>query len=127
MKRRLTSLRNQRGFSTFSDYYGALVKESDLKDEFIDRLTINVTEFYRNPNRWQVLQNNIIPNLIKHKRKLTIWSAACSTGEEPYSLAMICKEHFSNVQVEIIATDLDQKVLEKAKQGNYKPQALKDL
>src|SRR5699024_5653462 len=127
MKRRLTSLRNQRGYSTFSAYYEALLQDQQLKEEFIDRLTINVTEFFRNPNRWQVLQDIIIPHLIKGKSKITIWSAACSTGEEPYTIAMIFKEYFKDIQVDILATDLDSKVLERAKKGQYKAQTLKGI
>ncbi|HLT55588.1 MAG TPA: CheR family methyltransferase, partial [Bacillota bacterium] len=94
MKRRITSLRNKRGFHNFDTYYEALLQDSALFNEFIDRLTINVSEFYRNPKRWDVLQREVIPYLTKDKSKLFIWSAACSTGEEPYSIAMMMREHF---------------------------------
>lgn len=127
MKRRLTSLRNQRGYASFAAYFDGITKEKQLQEEFIDRLTINVTEFYRNPNRWMVLQQYILPSLIKNKRRLTIWSAACATGEEPYSLALMMNEHFSDISIDIIATDLDEKVLQKAKNGTYKPEALKNI
>lgn len=127
MKRRLTSLRNKRGFNSFSEYFSAMLKDEALLDEFVDRMTINVSEFYRNPKRWEVLQDKVIPKLIKNNSRITIWSAACSTGEEPYSLAMMLNEYFSNVQPTIIATDIDDKVLEKAKKGIYNEQALKNL
>ena len=127
MKRRITSLRNKRGFENFSSYFQALKKDQILLDEFIDRLTINVSEFYRNPKRWEVLQEKVIPHLIHDKDKLTIWSAACSTGEEPYSLAIMLKERFPSLQVQILATDIDKGALDKAKQGVYKEQSLKDL
>lgn len=127
MKRRLTSLRNKRGFDSFSSYYDALNKNEQLLQEFIDRLTINVSEFYRNPKRWDVLRETILPKLIGNKKQITIWSAACSTGDEPYSIAMILKEFFPQIQFKIIATDIDDIVLGKAKQGIYPEQALKDL
>lgn len=127
MKRRITSLRDKRGFKTFSEYYQALNGDADLLEEFVDRMTINVSEFYRNPKRWEVLQDKIFPFLLTEKKKLKIWSAACSTGEEPHSIAIMMKEHFPSIQVEIIATDLDDKVLARAKEGQYKEQALKDL
>ncbi|HLQ95232.1 MAG TPA: hypothetical protein VK108_02515 [Pseudogracilibacillus sp.] len=52
MRRRLTSIRNQRGYASFAVYFDGIAKEKQLQEEFMDRLTINVTEFYRNPNRW---------------------------------------------------------------------------
>lgn len=127
MKRRLTSLRNKRGFSNFSTYFKALSTDDVLLDELLDRMTINVSEFYRNPKRWDVLREKVFPTLIDDKRNITIWSAACSTGEEPYSLAIMLKEHFKGVQASILATDIDENVLERAKQGVYDAQALKGL
>ncbi|MEI3610789.1 CheR family methyltransferase [Pseudogracilibacillus sp. SO30301A] len=127
MSRRLTSLRNKRSFTDFSSYYLALSRDDGLKNEFLDRITINVSEFYRDPRRWDVLRDIIIPELIKNKKHFTIWSTACSTGEEPYSLAIMLQEHFSNITNSIIATDIDEEVLLKAKEGVYHPSALKDL
>ncbi len=89
MKRRLTSLYEKRGFRNFLDYYAAIHNDNELLNEFLDRMTINVSEFYRNAQRWEVLENKIFPMLLAKNRKLKIWSAACSTGEEPYSLAMV--------------------------------------
>lgn len=124
MKRRLTSLRNKRGYKTFTSYYQAIEQDSTLSDEFIDRITINVSEFYRNPQRWNVLRDKVIPKLIKGKRSIRIWSAACSTGEEPYSLAILLKEHFSHINATIIATDIDENALSKAEKGIYEESAL---
>ncbi len=129
MKRRLTSLRNQKGYSTFADYFKALDQDQELLNEFVDRITINVSEFYRNPKRWEVLHQTIFPLLLKEHRNqpLTIWSAACSTGEEPYSVAMMMNTYFPEENVRIIATDIDEGALEKAKAGIYQKNALKDL
>lgn len=127
MKRRITSLRNKRGFKTFPSYYAALNNDDVLLNEFIDRLTINVSEFYRNPKRWDVLKDKILPLLINKKNHITIWSAACSTGEEPYSLAMVLNHYFPSVHFRILATDFDEKVLDWANQGIYQEKALKDL
>lgn len=127
MKRRLTTLRNKRGYSSFGSYFEALNKDRELLNEFTDRLTINVSEFYRNPKRWDVLKDKILPMLIKNNYRLSIWSAACSTGEEPYSLALMTIEHFPMAKVQILATDIDDNVLDKAKQGIYTEQALKEL
>lgn len=127
MKRRITSLRNKRGFDTYNDYFVELTKNDELLNEFKDRITINVTEFYRNPARWDVLRSKVFPYLLEKKNTLTIWSAACSTGDEPYSLAIMLAEHFPRVNASILATDIDEKVLEKAKQGIYAEVDLKDL
>jgi len=72
MRRRLTSLRNKRGYTTFSQYFDAMVKNETLMEEFMDRMTINVTEFYRNPRRWNVLQEKVIPKLTEGKRQMKI-------------------------------------------------------
>jgi|SRR5690625_1097917 len=129
MKRRITSLRNKRGYGDFKVYFKAMEKDEELLTEFIDRITINVSEFYRNPKRWLVLKETILPSLLKKKQNtpLTIWSAACSTGEEPYSMAIMLNEYFPNTSFQIIATDIDEKALEKAKLGNYQKQALKEV
>lgn len=126
MKRRLTSLRNKRGFTDFATYYHALDQDKVLLKEFIDRLTINVSEFYRNPKRWEVLQHSVLPALV-NKRPFHIWSAACSTGEEPYSIAVMLSEYFPNAMYRILATDIDETALNKAKQAIYPEQALKDM
>lgn len=127
MKRRITSLRDKRGFSDFDSYYQALLAKKGLLDEFTDRLTINVSEFYRNPKRWDVLQHKILPQLMDKHGPLHIWSAACSTGEEPYSIAIMLKEYYPEIDVCILATDLDTNALHQAKHGIYPPQALRDV
>lgn len=129
MKRRLTSLRNKRGFHDFATYFEEIKTNEEIREEFIDRITINVSEFYRNPKRWTVLREKVFPKLIESKngRPLQIWSAACSTGEEPYSLAMMLEEHFSSIPYSILATDIDEKALRKAEEGVYNEQALKAL
>ncbi|MBU5594231.1 protein-glutamate O-methyltransferase CheR [Amphibacillus sp. MSJ-3] len=127
MKRRLTSLRDKRGFKDFSTYYQALDKDQDMMDEFLDKMTINVSEFFRNIKRWQVLEEKILPELIKNKSQIRIWSAACSTGDEPYTIAMILSQKMDMSKVSILATDIDEKILERAKQGIYTERALKEV
>src|SRR5690625_3162910 len=102
MKRRLTSLRDKRGYDNFYSYYAAITKDHKLLDEFIDRITINVTEFYRNPKRWDNLHKDILPEIVDGKTSLNIWSAACSTEEEPYTIALMMKEHFTNIHDNIV-------------------------
>lgn len=127
MKRRLTSLRNRRGYSNFDDYYQAITRDSTLMEEFLDKITINVSEFYRNPNRWRVLEETILPAMRKKKDRIKIWSAACSTGEEPYTLSIIAQQFWDKKDISIIASDIDDNVLAHAKQGLYKERALQEV
>ncbi|WP_227395274.1 CheR family methyltransferase [Jeotgalibacillus aurantiacus] len=127
MKRRLTSLYEKKGYGSFRDFSDKLNADQALLDEFLDRMTINVSEFYRNAKRWEVLQNRILPELLKRSSKLKVWSAACSTGEEPYSLAMVMSTHQPLSQISITASDLDKIALEKAKVGLYAERALAEV
>lgn len=127
MKRRLTTLRLKHGFQTFASYFEALSQSNALMDEFLDRMTINVSEFWRNPQRWDTLRMKFIPEMLQAQSKLKIWSAACSTGEEPYTLAMILNELQGLHKTHLLATDLDSGVLAKANQGNYLDRSLRDV
>ncbi|QXE00277.1 protein-glutamate O-methyltransferase CheR [Terribacillus sp. DMT04] len=127
MKRRLTTLREKKGFADFKTYFHAIRGDNSLMDEFLDRMTINVSEFYRNYQRWEVLEKRILPELLKRKKPLKIWSAACSTGEEPYTLAILLDRYAKGTSYTIHATDLDQRVLETAQNGKYTDRALKEM
>lgn len=127
MKRRLTSLYEKKGFASFVDFFNAMEKNNELLDEFLDRMTINVSEFYRNGKRWEVLEKKILPRLLKSSSRLKVWSAACSTGEEPYSLAMVLSNHQPLSQVSINATDLDENAIAKAKAAIYPERSLAEV
>lgn len=127
MKRRLTSLYEKKGYRNFVEFLHALEKDRDLMNEFLDRMTINVSEFYRNAKRWEVLQNKIFPFLLKNNQRLKIWSAACSTGEEPYSIAMVLSNHIPLSQIQVFATDIDENVIQKAKLALYPERSLAEV
>lgn len=127
MKRRLTSLYEKKGYKSFVDFLHALEKDKNLLNEFLDRMTINVSEFYRNGKRWEVLKNKIFPLLLQSNKRLKIWSAACSTGEEPYSLAMVLSQHVPLSQIQILATDIDENVLQKAKLALYPERSIQEV
>lgn len=120
MKRRIESLIKKNGYKGFDDYLKALKTDKDIYEEFINYLTINVSEFFRNTTQWNVLEKEIFPYLFdKFGKRVKIWSAACSTGDEPYSLAMVLSKFMPLSQIQIIATDIDKQILAKAKQGIY--------
>ena len=127
MKRRIDSLIIRNSHENYETYYNALVNNKNMYDEFINYLTINVSEFYRNPGQWDVLEKEIFPDLFKAKRNPKIWSAACSTGEEPYSLVMLLTKFWDINQIKIIATDIDDGAIEKAKRGLYVEKSLVNL
>ncbi|MFC5448090.1 CheR family methyltransferase [Paenibacillus aestuarii] len=127
MKRRLTTLRMKRGYSTFVAFFDAMMKDKELFYEFLDRMTINVSEFWRNPNRWEVVEKRYIPEMLRSNKRLKIWSAACSTGEEPYTLAMILAEQGALADAHLQATDIDEGALDKARKGMYLDRSIRDV
>lgn len=128
MKRRIEALISRHGYKGFEDFMKALSVDKELLDKFVNHLTINVSEFYRNPMQWQIFENDILPYLIKqHGNRLHIWSAACSTGDEPYTIAMIMAKHLPLENFKIYATDIDDEVLKKAKLGIYPDKSLAGL
>ncbi|MBW8349084.1 protein-glutamate O-methyltransferase CheR [Bacillus sp. IITD106] len=127
MKRRLTSLYQRMGYSSFKDFYSGILTDQKIMNEFLDRMTINVTEFYRNGKRWEVLENKILPRLLAKKKKLKIWSAASSTGEEPYTISMVLSRYMPLNQISILATDIDEQALAAAKAGNYLERSLAEI
>lgn len=128
MKRRIDTFISKHTSEGYHAFLQMLKGSSDIYDKFITYLTINVSEFYRNPRQWQTLEEIVIPSLLKKfGHPLKIWSAACSTGDEPYSLAMVLGEFLPFNQFEILATDFDNEVLGKAIKGYYSDKSLKEL
>lgn len=124
MKRRIDSLIKRHGQETYDGYYELLNRDKATFDEFVNYLTINVSEFYRNPNQWDILRDDVIPKLLEGKKTLKVWSAACSTGEEPYTLAMVLSNHFPLKDIKILAADIDREAINKAKNGIYSDKAV---
>lgn len=125
MKRRIDTLIAKHSIVGYDKYVVALRQDKSLFEEFVNYITINVSEFYRNVEQWKVLEEQIIPELIKKFGKnLKIWSAACSTGDEPYSLVMALSKHIPLSQIKILATDLDKQVIAKAKLGLYSEKSI---
>ncbi len=122
--------------SSYNDYYRFLEKNHDEYKSLLDGITINVTEFFRDSEVFDAFKNEVIPQLLSEKRKrnskiVRIWSAACSIGEEPYTIGIILHEklgpELNNFLVSIHATDIDVKALSVARAGVYDAPALKKL
>ena len=120
MKRRIDTLISKNKVVGYENYVSLLKTDKARFEEVVHYLTINVSEFYRNVDQWQLLDKDVFPELInRYGKNLKIWSAACSTGDEPYSLVMALSRHLPINQIKIYATDLDKQVIEKAKLGLY--------
>ncbi|MEI3228168.1 MAG: protein-glutamate O-methyltransferase CheR [Lachnospiraceae bacterium] len=125
MRRRIDTLITKNKVSSYDAYVELIKKDKEKFEQFVNFLTINVSEFYRNPEQWKLLENDIIPELIhKFGKNIKIWSAACSTGDEPYSLVMAFSRHLPLNQIKVIATDLDKQVLDTARMGLYNEKSI---
>lgn len=128
MERRINSLMRMVGAKDYDDYLLILEKDQEQWHKFLDTITINVSEFYRNPPQWEVLIKTIIPMLIENVGvRFRAWSAGCSTGEEPYTLAMVLDHNFPQLNYSILATDIDEDALAKARVGEYSERSLAGL
>ena len=127
MQRRIMNLARRNGYDKYSAYFDKVVQDKDDFAAFIEYLTINVSEFFRTPDKFAKLETDVIPDLLKRSSKLNIWSAGCSIGAEPYSLAMIMKDLTPNQRHRILASDLDIEILAKAKAGVYSENEIKAM
>lgn len=127
MKRRIESLISRHGLNSFEAYFKLLESDKAVFDEFVNYLTINVSEFYRNQGQWDTLRTDIFPAILKRTKKPKIWSAACSTGEEPYSLVMCLSEFLPLKDIKIFAVDFDEEALKKAQIGMYNEKSIKNV
>ncbi|GAF24334.1 MULTISPECIES: CheR family methyltransferase [Shouchella] len=128
MERRLRTLSVKHGMSSMKAYGEALKENPDLLSECKEKMTINVTSFFRNADRWERVADWLAARHALTKKPLAIWSAACSSGEEAYTVAMLCKRHeLPLVSNQLQATDLDGQMILKAKKGRYSTQAAKTV
>lgn len=128
MRRRIDTLIGKNKCDSYDDYVSLIKTDKSKFEEFINFLTINVSEFYRNPEQWSILDKEVFPNLIsKYGSNLKVWSAACSTGDEPYSLVMAMSRHLPLEKIKIFATDIDKQVIAKAKVGLYSEKSIANV
>ena len=120
MERRIRSFISTYKYENFSDFFKALDHDPSLYDKFFKHLTINVSQFFRDPNQWKIFREVIIPKALIGKRNLKLWSAGCSSGQEPYSFAISLLEYFPELRFSILASDIDENILKQASEGAYK-------
>ncbi len=127
MERRLRSLINQSGATSFQQYLHLLDKKPELIEALRQRMTINVSELFRNPDKFEELQHVIIPELLTLDRRLRVWSAGCSYGAEAYSMAIIMIEAGIMGAPPILATDIDEEMLARAREGIFTEADMKNV
>jgi len=125
LESRLKERLREKQMEKITDYYGLLLRDKEELKFMLDSVTTNLTRFFRNQPHFDALENYVVPEMLKSKRatgdsKIRIWSAGCSTGEEPYTLAMLLRDKLPReMTVEIVASDLSLKSLMVGKSGFY--------
>jgi chemotaxis protein methyltransferase CheR len=131
---RLSNIIEKKGMKSFGEYLDSIKRNK--KDEvtmLVNKLTTNYTYFYREENHFKYLREVILPYEEKNNKSkiINIWSAGCSSGEEPYTLAMVIDDYFkfsaSQWKINILASDISENVLSKAQEGIYAADAIKNL
>ena len=128
IKRRLLSRMRLTNTADFEAYHRYLLANPQEHELLRNALTINVTKFFRDPEVFEVLRREILPDLARRRDSIRIWCAGCATGEEPYSIAILVHELLAlrkDISVTIYATDIDTVVLQKAIAGVYDSKRLR--
>jgi chemotaxis protein methyltransferase CheR len=130
IKRRLLSRMRSTNTTSYEEYLKYLKTTPAELEVLRKALTINVTEFFRDNDVYESLKKEVLPDLFSKRKRLRIWCAGCSTGEEPYSIAMILHDFMAQnkeISAQIFATDIDKIVLAKAQEGIYSQKAMGKL
>jgi chemotaxis methyl-accepting protein methylase len=130
VERRITEL----GLSNFEDYLLKIKRDPEEKSCLSQILTVTITRFFRDKEVFDILENSIIPAILKNKKgkdEFKIWSVGCANGEEPYSLSILWREKFGKflpqIRLTILATDINESLLGRAREGRYKKSSLKEV
>lgn len=127
LQRRIATSMKNAGAESLEEYAVVIEKNPEAKQKFLDYITINVTDFFRNKDIFEEFEDQLVNELLVKFPSLKIWSAACSTGAEAYSIAMILAKHNVKLQNKILATDIDETILQKGRDGIYNEYELKNL
>lgn len=126
--RRITARMRRRKIDDYDDYLRVLRREAEERDLLLDSLTINVTNFFRNPEMWASLRP-VLRDLTAERRRVRAWSAPCADGREPYSLAMLAHDdpEITARRLAVTGTDIDREALAAARRGVYETTRTTDI
>lgn len=127
MERRLRSFMERAGAQSFGQYYRMLEADEAFMHEFLDRVTINVSEMFRNPEQFKMVESRVIPELLSRTNYLKVWSAGCSYGQEAYSLAIMLEELAPGKGHRVLATDIDARARAAASKGQFTSLDMKNV
>lgn len=136
LKRRLGQRLAANNCDSYEKYLNIIVNDPSEKKNLLNEIGINVTEFFRDTSMWKVLADRVIPEVlhpgrINSESVFNFWSSACNTGEEPYSLAILIKEFLKSKmqmnKISILATDINQRVIQKAQETRYIADRIKNV
>ena len=111
LQRRIQSRMRMNKKDSYAEYNSILISDTNEQEKLRNALTINVTKFWRDKEVFDLIKREVIPEIKRRKQRIRIWSAGCATGEEPYTLALMCHEAkvlFPDVQMTIFASDIDR-------------------
>jgi chemotaxis protein methyltransferase CheR len=125
MERRVRAFAERRGHAGLAAYLELLGGDAAAREEFLDRVTINVSNLWRNPEQWERLQAEIVP-VLAADGTLRAWSAGCSYGAEAYTLAAVCRLAAPTAFTSILGTDIDRRAVERAWYGAFSAEDVRD-
>jgi chemotaxis protein methyltransferase CheR len=118
MERRIRTFAERRGTNRLADYLSLLRRGPEELEQFLDRVTINVSQLWRNPEQWRRLEREILPELAETGR-IRAWSAGSSYGAEAYSLAALCLDSAPDARIRVHGTDIDGRMIARAREGRF--------
>lgn len=128
LDRRVSSRMRRTDADDYAEYHALLQEDEREREALLDAFSVNVTSFFRNPEVWAELRS-VLRSLTADRRRVRLWSAACSDGREPYSLAMLALDdpEIDESAVEITGTDIDREILAVARKGVYRSTRTTDV
>ncbi len=133
IERRIKNRMARIGLSHFEEYLDKIKADAEERNQLLKVLKVTISRFFRDQEVFQAIGSSVIPALLggKNKKDFKVWSIGCASGEEPYSVSILWKEKFEKiwpqVYLSILATDIDENLLERAKKGRYKKSSLKEI
>jgi chemotaxis protein methyltransferase CheR len=119
MERRIRTFAASRGTAQLAEYLRLLKHDRAELEAFLDRITINVSQLWRNPDQWALLAREVLPALARGGRGIRAWSAGCSYGAEAYTLAAVAADAMPGARVHVRGTDIDERMVARAREGRF--------
>jgi chemotaxis protein methyltransferase CheR len=120
MERRIRAFAEQQKAGSLDAYLRQIQADPAALERFLDRITINVSELYRNPDQYALLAQRVLPQLPAGRSSVRMWSAGCSYGAEAYTLACLALETYgTDVRAQIVGTDIDRRIVDRARMGLF--------